>query len=480
MPDPSSYLPPRDLTRIHILGTGSVGKLVAHSLKDFDRDLPISLIFHRPAFLKTLPVAENVEPISDAHDPAERPFYRTRQASITLTTDKIPETTGPFDAELALPDRNPSTAIASRVPLPEKAETEAQYVDLISNGPISCLVLTVKAYQTVSALNSIKHRLNPDSTILFLQNGMGIIEEVNAHVWPDDEADARPNYMLGINSHGVHATGALSATHAGRGAIFLGLLPRIRNTSNRKPRVAVAAAPPGSKSIQEAQLTAEEIDEFPRTSRHILRALTHVPVLAAVPLPPTALHMAQLEKLAVNCIINPLTVLLDARNGALLANHSLDRATRLLLAEISFVFCNLPELKGIPTLATRFSPERLENVVVGVATRTAGNISSMLQDVRRGVRTEIDYLNGYVVRRAEERLLKCKTDGDGRLGTAADDAAAALGRRDLAEADVKKGISPAMNYLMMHLVKAKQQMVSREVEGFSPFEGRGRRSGERL
>jgi 2-dehydropantoate 2-reductase len=36
---------------------------------------------------------------------------------------------------------------------------------------------------------------------------------------------------------------------------------------------------------------------------------------------------------------------------------------------------------------------------------TVGNLSSMLQDVRRGARTEVDALNGAVVREARRRSL---------------------------------------------------------------------------
>ncbi|KAI8466131.1 MAG: ketopantoate reductase PanE/ApbA C terminal-domain-containing protein [Monoraphidium minutum] len=45
----------------------------------------------------------------------------------------------------------------------------------------------------------------------------------------------------------------------------------------------------------------------------------------------------------------------------------------------------------------------LMGVVEGVLSSTAGNLNSMLQDAVQGGRTEVDYLNGYVVKRAAAR-----------------------------------------------------------------------------
>jgi 2-dehydropantoate 2-reductase len=115
----------------------------------------------------------------------------------------------------------------------------------------------------------------------------------------------------------------------------------------------------------------------------------------------------QLEKLAMNAVINPLTALMNCENGELLYNYSLTRVTRLLLHEISSVICALPELQGIPGIESRFSPERLRWMVTQLASKTAKNHSSMLQDVRAGKTTEIEYLNGYIVRRGEELGIKC-------------------------------------------------------------------------
>lgn len=47
------------------------------------------------------------------------------------------------------------------------------------------LIVTVKATQTVSALRALKSRLSPSSTVLFIQNGCGMIDYVNELLFED-------------------------------------------------------------------------------------------------------------------------------------------------------------------------------------------------------------------------------------------------------------------------------------------------------
>ncbi|KAI9819193.1 MAG: hypothetical protein M1827_007349 [Pycnora praestabilis] len=280
------------------------------------------------------------------------------------------------------------------------------------------LIVTTKAGNTVSALRRIKHRLSRESTILFLQNGMGILEEVNSKLFPDVET--RPNYMLGIVTHGVNSERPFRAVHAGLGTIALGIIPRyerLRETNMSK---------------------SEPKTQWASSSRFMLRTITRTPVLAAVGFSHVDLMQLQIEKLAVNAIINPLTAMFDSSNGELLFNFAFTRVMRLLLAEISLVIRSLPEIQGVPNVKMRFSPERLETLVVSVANKTSTNTSSMLQDVRAGKITEVDFINGYIVKRGEEMGIKC-----------------------------------VMNYMLMQMVKGKQDMFDRQNERVIPIAAPG-------
>ena len=273
------------------------------------------------------------------------------------------------------------------------------------------LIVSVKAPQTVKAIQAIAHRLTPASSLLFLQNGMGIMDQVNEHLFPDE--NRRPTYIIGVVSHGLYSKGPFSVVHAGEGSIALGVMPRM--------------------STHES-LRQENLSELTTSARYLIRTMTRTSVFVAVGFPPTEILQQQLDKLAVNCIINPLTAIFDCKNGALLSNFHLIRVIRLLLAELSLVIKSLPELQNVPNVNTRFDSLRLERLVVSICKGTASNNSSMLQDIKQDKQTEIDYINGYVIRRGEEMGIHC-----------------------------------VMNYMLLHMVKGKRKIESLEQANLLPL-----------
>jgi 2-dehydropantoate 2-reductase len=90
----------------------------------------------------------------------------------------------------------------------------------------------------------------------------------------------------------------------------------------------------------------------------------------------------------VNVGINPLTALNGLRNGELLDHPDIMEIMRGAVEEA----LRVAEALGVD-LGEGDHVER----VFGVARATASNRSSMLQDIERGRRTEIDALNGAIV-----------------------------------------------------------------------------------
>lgn len=97
------------------------------------------------------------------------------------------------------------------------------------------------------------------------------------------------------------------------------------------------------------------------------------------------------NKLLVNAVINPLTALLRVRNGVLPANGYSLQLMRALYDEAAAVARRL----GIG-----LRPDLWEHILQ-VCRNTAENASSMLQDVSAGRETEIEWINGAIVRHAE-------------------------------------------------------------------------------
>ncbi|KAF2488834.1 hypothetical protein BU16DRAFT_553612 [Lophium mytilinum] len=424
--------------RIHIIGIGNVGRFIAHSIRGVPSPPPVTLIFHRALYNQQWLVSDQ---------------------KLRVITNGVEETIHGFNAEVAFPrPRHHGREIAvdgsdsfnSSDPFASEQSTGPTVLEGESTKPIHSLIVCSKSSTVVSALLSIRHRLLPSSVILFLQNGMGTVDEVNEIVFPD--AATRPHYMIGINSHGLnnaHVNKPFTTNHAGFGTIALGILPHARDSpdaTKHYPLAPVTRFNPGVDEINpvESKRPADPDPDnpqpysssWPKTARHLLRTLLRTPVLCATAFSPQDVLQLQLEKLAVNSVINPLTVLLDARNGAILYNYALTRVMRLLLAEASLVIRSLPELSHVPNVEQRFGAGRLETLVVGVANATRENVSSMLADARAGRRTEIDYMNGWIVKRGE--LL---------------------------------GVSCVTNFMIQELVKGKTRMISHELGDNVPFVG---------
>ncbi|KAL8967318.1 MAG: hypothetical protein Q9183_002975, partial [Haloplaca sp. 2 TL-2023] len=361
--------------RIYILGVGNIGGFTAHSLAGIPNRPPMTLLFSSRISMNN---------------------WDEQGQSLKLTSHGLQDTKSEFDVEYVQRPR----PVAEEAPEVEEVKgtspsVPAEAPEVEQTGEtIHNLIVSTKAFHTVDALKRVAHRLTSESSILFLQNGMGIIEEVNERVFPEPEK--RPQYLQGVISHGVKQIKPFSLSYSGRGTTALAILPR--NIEEIKP-------------------------DFEPSALYLLRTMTRTPVLAAVGFPPTDLLQFQIEKLAANAIINPLTALLNCSNGELLNRPSISRVIRLLLAEISLVIKALPELQGVPNVKMRFDIRRLEHIVIDLAGQTAANKSSMLQDIHGGSRTEIDYITGYLVRRGEEVGIQC-----------------------------------ILNYMLQHMVKAKDRL----------------------
>ena len=102
-------------------------------------------------------------------------------------------------------------------------------------------------------------------------------------------------------------------------------------------------------------------------------------------------------KLLANATICPLGALLNAKNGEILRHPSTERIFDAILKE------------GI-TLANHFLPDEdfseSKEFITSVIVKTQDNKCSMLQDIERGRKTEIDFINGFIARESQAFGLK--------------------------------------------------------------------------
>lgn len=252
-----------------------------------------------------------------------------------------------------------------------------------SDGPIECLIVCARANITERSLARLKHRLTADSTICLIQNGMGMVERLNETVFTDPAT--RPQYIQGVLSHGMVQRYFFVVSHTVVGSTVL------------SPVV----------TSQTPAVDAESDTHWAPSTKYLLRLLTLTPSLVATVDTPAGYLVRQLEKQVMNSIMHPLTAINECKNGELLYIFNVTRIIRMLLYEMSAVICALPELQGVPGIEDRFSPERLRRLVVNQMKASADSVPSMLKDIQNRRSTEIEYLNGWFIRRGEEMGIKC-------------------------------------------------------------------------
>lgn len=217
----------------------------------------------------------------------------------------------------------------------------------IANDPLflsqsQLLLVTLKAPQVSQAVKNLQALLPAECPVLLLHNGMGTMEELKGLPQP---------LVRGITTHAALREEGY-VRHIANGITHIG---------------------PGNRASMAYSDLADVLHQA---------------------LPDVAWHdniaAACWRKLAVNCVINPLSVEYNCSNGEL---HDKRAQITLLCDEVALVM----EREGLHT-----SSGALQDIVYDVIASTAANVSSMLQDVRAQRLTEIDYINGFLVRKARK------------------------------------------------------------------------------
>ena len=211
------------------------------------------------------------------------------------------------------------------------------------------IILCLKAFQISGALKEISNKLNSNrlnnkASIILAHNGMGILAEL-----PQSIINRHNIYAL-LTTHGCLRTAPLMITHTGLGTTDIGLLS-------------------GASDLTQQQAI----------TRLLNAALCSVTYHSEI-------KQKQWLKLAINCVINPLTAINNIENGQI-NNAEYQPSISLLLKEITTV----ANAEGI-----KLDLIELTKTVNAVAESTAKNSSSMRCDVLAKRLTEIDYINGYI------------------------------------------------------------------------------------
>ncbi len=219
------------------------------------------------------------------------------------------------------------------------------------------IINCVKAYDTRIVAQALKP-IGEIPYFLTLQNGVGNVEILGEYL-PKDKI------LAGITSHGATSLGAGHVRHAGQGDTFIGY------------------GFSGTIKDTQGDPTLNIIKDLLTAAGFSTRLVPKIENLIW-------------SKLLVNVGINALTALTRLPNGKLLHFPGTER----ILEEAVQEGLSVGKKKGIEFIYADLTAQ-----VKNVCRLTEANVSSMLQDVLKKKRTEIDFINGVIMQEGERHRI---------------------------------------------------------------------------
>ncbi|TDO96824.1 ketopantoate reductase family protein [Marinomonas balearica] len=231
-------------------------------------------------------------------------------------------------------------------------------IETISQKYDNVLICT-KSFDMVSAYLSVKEFTKKSANIWTLCNGMGMHDELIPHL--------KKNQSLwsGVTSEGAYKLNKNTVKQTGMGDTFFGLYYSPTAESHENPE-------------ENTQTTHSLFQDF------------------LVP----NITQRMLEKLAVNCIINPVSALFEIRNGEVL-EEPYKSLTERCVHELAECYQAEP-LQHMISNPANFSFFNLVNRVYTVAQLTRLNHSSMHEDLKFERKTEIENICGYIIEHSKK------------------------------------------------------------------------------
>jgi len=219
-------------------------------------------------------------------------------------------------------------------------------------GGAGLVLFCVKSADTDDAAWAMAPQLAADAAVLSLQNGVNNVERIRRHV--------KAPVIAGLVYAAAEMSGPGAVRHTGGGSLVIGRLNALPGDRETDPRLLSEIAALFTGAGIAVKISAEIATEL-------------------------------WSKLVMNCAYNAISALSRAPYGRMVALPEIREVMRQTVDEV----VQVARAKGI----------RLPGDMVDAAFRLAdampATLSSTAQDILKGKRTEIDHLNGYVVREGE-------------------------------------------------------------------------------
>lgn len=239
------------------------------------------------------------------------------------------------------------------------AHVPIQFIGDQYRSPIRNLIVSTKAYQAAEAVESIISRLTSNSPrIMVLSNGALDVRDKLISVLEKHEI-TNAEIVMCTTTNGAYVEppeeDMLLLTHSGIGRTYVGGIPDVVQLWDR------------------AGLNATSVET-------------------------TAMEILLWKKLCGNCFCNPLTALWELTNGELMNHPRGPTIRKQLVKEVA----EIAQASNPENAMESLSESSLDIFLEQLIQENAANRSSMYHDVKNCRPTEIDNLNGFIVRRGHD------------------------------------------------------------------------------
>ncbi|KAG6011757.1 hypothetical protein E4U54_007921 [Claviceps lovelessii] len=274
---------------------------------------------------------------------------------------------------------------------------------------IDKLVVTGHAHEAVKALEAVKHRIDQDTTVCLMNDGLGVLEDVRRKIFQGTD-DTAPIFLLGHMTHRLafnRTYDAVTQLKRGETKLTFGQRPRMRAKDLQKieSRQNLVAA------LEEARDLYSSFHPFDQWLRF------------------------KLPSVIFDSVVEPVCVLLEMPYQGLLQNPPAQRLMQGLLSEIILVLQSMPELQQSTVLRDYIYSKGIRKFMYSRIAAKWTQPSHLNRRIEKGLPTDVEYLNGYFLRRGRER-----------------------------------GIDMRMNLMMRDMIKAKHSLAVERLNSFVPME----------
>lgn len=212
------------------------------------------------------------------------------------------------------------------------------------------ILICVKAHATPHVAQALTPHVRSDACVLTLQNGLGNKEALAC-------LPCINNLRIGITSYGAYLEDEKTVRSTGGGKILIG--------SSQHDTVGLS----WQDMFHRAHLQVELVNNV---------------------------DAMLWKKLILNAALNPVTALFGLRNGELLTHPAAWQTSMAILQESVVV---------ARSLGLNMNDDELQQELLNICQATRENRSSMLVDIQAGRTTEIEAINGAIIRAAAKNNL---------------------------------------------------------------------------